>query len=594
MFRMVRYLKPYFWQSLLLVLSIAVQSWTTLQLPTYMSQIINNGIMANGGTGDYGFIFTTGAKMLVTALISAGCAVLSSFLSAKIGSAVGRDIRNEFFSKVIAFSINEIDDFSTASLITRTTNDIATVQQTLIMMLSMMLRAPLMATIAIINAVFLAPDMTWIIALAVVIMLTLTISIMAVVIPKFKIYQMLEDRINLETRESLTGLRVIRAFNNQKREEKKFSKTNEKLRKLDVFASTLLSLQSPLMMLIFNGTSIAVIWIGINNITVDPTYLGKMIAFMQYATQVIMSFMFLTIIFVMLPRASVSANRVNDVLKKHVSIKWKKKMAEEVGAPKIEFKHVDFAYGEAEEKVLKDISFVAEAGKTTAFIGSTGSGKSTLINLISRMHDVTGGEVMVNGVDVRNYTKDELISRIGLVPQRAFLFSGTVKSNILFGVNTKDYTEVELDKRMRKAAEIAQAKEFVEKLPEKYNAPISEGGTNVSGGQRQRLSIARAIAKEPEIYIFDDAFSALDMKTDKKLREALEPVTKKAVTVIVAQRISTIKNADQIIVLDKGKMVGRGTHLELLADCEVYREITKSQLSDQEFAAEMKLAGRAK
>ena len=576
---MLRFLKPYWKQALVLVLAIFVQALGTLRLPTLMSQIVNQGIVAE----DTGFILLAGLKMVLWAVISAGGALLSAYLSAKVGSAIGRDMRDELFTKILSFSISEIDDFSTASLITRTTNDISTVQSTLIMMLSMMLRVPMMAIGAIIEAVMLAPDMTWIIALAVAVLVFFIVLILSLVMPKFMLYQKLIDKVNLLTRENLTGLRVIRAFNNEKYEQRKFDETNVKIMKTDFFISRLMGLEGPLMMLIFNGTSLLCIWIGISHLTIDASYLGKMMAFMQYATQVILSFFFLAILFVMIPRASVSAKRINEVLKTKAKISWKTSGGgERAIAPSVEFKKVSFKYAGADEDVISNISFTAKAGETTAFIGSTGSGKSTLINLVPRFYDVTGGEILVDGVDVRDYSSKGLMKKIGYVPQKGFLFSGTVKSNILFGVDDETSEE-----RMKDAARIAQASEFISKLPDGFESKIVEGGTNVSGGQRQRLSIARAVAKNPEIYIFDDAFSALDMKTDKKLREALKPVTKNSVVLIVAQRVSTIRDAEQIVVLDKGRMVGIGSHSELIRKCKVYQEICKSQLSDAEFRKEV-------
>lgn len=579
MFKMLRYIKPYYKQAIILILSIAMQAWGVLRLPTLMSEIVNKGIIDK----DTDLILMVGVQMFLWTVLSSIGALSSSYFSAKIGAAIGRDMRDDVFKKILSFSIAEIDKFSTASLITRTTNDISTVQNTLVMMLSMMLRAPLMAVLAIIEAVRLAPDMTWIIAVSVGVLLFCVISIMMTVMPKFVLYQKLFDKINLLTRENLTGRRVIRAFNNEKYEARKFDKTNMKLMKTDIFIGTLMSLEGPLMTLIFNGTTVLCIWIGISHLEFDASYLGKMMAFMQYAVRVIMSFLFLTMLFVMVPRAAVSTKRINEVLRAKPKIIWKE-TGEEVreNQPTVEFKKVSFKYDGAEGEVLTNVSFLAKAGETTAFIGSTGSGKSTLINLVPRFYDCTSGEVLVNGINVKDYSKKGLMKKIGLVPQKGFLFSGTVKTNILFGVESEN-----AERKMEEAAEIAQAKEFISKLPEQYQAPITESGSNVSGGQRQRLAIARVVAKNPEIYIFDDAFSALDMKTDKVLRGALKPVTKNAVVLVVAQRVSTIREAEQIVVLDEGKVVGRGKHSELIRNCKVYQEICKSQLSDEEYAEEV-------
>ncbi len=578
MLKLFRYLKPYLWQTILLLLLIMGQVWCSLQLPALMADIVNEGIMKS----DLDYIWRTGVWMIGFALLASVCAFLVNFISSWLSSRMVRDIRNDFFAHVISLSITEIDNFSTASLINRTMNDIFQAQQAITMILMVGVRAPLTCLLAITQAITTAPDMTWIIALAVITIIFLTVVIMAIVMPKFKIIQQLSDRITSLTRENLTGLRVIRAFNNEKLEQRKFERVNTENTRLNTFVDVVMSLENPLISLVFNGTTLLCVWIGISLITTSFSYLGNMMAFMQYAIQVIMSFLMLTMLFVVLPRASVSAKRVNEVFDTKSSIKWQ---PETIGKPdlnpSVEFSHVDFAYHGAEEKVLQDISFTARAGETTAFIGSTGSGKSTLINLVPRFYEATGGEIKINGIKLQDYAETDLMRRIGYVPQRGVLFAGTIRSNILFGAPDAD------DKHLKLAAEVSQSAEFINKLEKKYDSHIAQGGTNVSGGQRQRLSIARAIAKDPDIYIFDDSFSALDLKTDAKLRAALKPVTKNAVTLIVAQRISTIKNAEQIIVLDKGKMVGRGTHLELLEKCKIYREIAESQLSPQEFATEL-------
>lgn len=579
MFKLVKYMKPYIWQCLVIVITVGLQVYGTLMLPTMMSEIVNDGIVKN----DTEFILRTGLLMFGVTIISALGTLVSSYFSAKVSAAISRDMRKDMFLKVLSFSIAETGHFSTASLVTRITNDISQVQQTMVMCLAMLVRAPLMAVGAIVQAFVVAPDMTWIIALAVMVLLAFAILIISIAIPKFEIFQKLMDKINLLTRENLTGVRVIRALNKEDYEERKFKKTNDELTRIDLSIVKVMQLQMPVMMLIFNGTSLLAIWVGISHLSIDASYLGKMMAFMQYATQVIMSFLFLTMLFVLIPRANVSAKRVNEILETKTKIQFPKTMSQKPeSVPSIEFKHVSFGYGSTEGKVLDDISFKAEVGKTTAFIGSTGSGKSTLVNLIPRFFDVTEGEILIDGVKIQEYPEADLIDRIGYVPQKGYLFAGTVRSNILFGVKNGS------DHQMFKAAKIAQATEFIEKMPEKYESKISEGGTNVSGGQRQRLSIARAIAKDPEIYVFDDAFSALDMKTDSKLREALKEVTRESITLIVAQRISTIREAEQIIVLDKGKLVGKGTHYELLKKCKVYLEIAKSQLSEEELRKEVK------
>ena len=546
-----------------------------------MASIINNGIV----TQDTNYIWQNGFIMLALAAFSAVCALFTSMLSARIGANFSRDLRAAVFAKVINFSQSETKDFSTASLITRTTNDINQVQQTVTMILSMLIRAPLFCIISLVMAFKTAPDMTWIIAVAIVTLLVLIVIIMSLVVPKFKVFQKLIDKVTLLTRENLTGLRVIRAFNNERIEYNKFHKTNKELTKLLVFIDKILELQDPLINVIFNSTTLLCSWIGITLLQKDFSYLGNMTAFAEYVTHLMISILMLSILLIMLPRANVSASRINEVLKTKSRIHWRKKTnGEPSKTPEVEFKNVDFKYDDAEEKILSNITFVAKAGKTTAFIGSTGSGKSTLINLVPRFYEASNGEILISGINIKDYQKEDLISRIGFVPQRGVLFSGTVKSNIAFGAPNATQEDIE------QAAKISQSEEFIKKLPKTYNAPISQGGTNVSGGQKQRLSIARAICKKPEIFVFDDSFSALDMKTDQKLRKALKEVTKNSVVLIVAQRINTIKDADQIIVLDKGKIVGKGQHYDLLRDCSVYNEIVKSQLHETEFEKEMKIA----
>lgn len=584
MLKLLRYLKPYWWKVLILFSAVALQVWLALQLPAIMAQIVNEGIVGQ----NLDFIWGAGVKMVIYAIIASIGAIIANFLAAQVGVAFARDLRNDIFAKVLSFSISDLKDFSTASLITRTTNDVAQVQQAAVMCMTMLIRAPMSAILAIIQAAATAPDMTWIIALSVGVLIFLVVLIMSIVMPKFKIIQQMLDKITLLTRENLTGLRVIRAFNNENLEHKKFERTNDDFTKLSIWVNNILALQSPLINLVFNGTALLCIWIGVSLMVKDISYLGNMMAFMQYAIQVIMSFLFLTMLFIILPRANVSAKRINGILDTKTKIVWKDQtVGKPALAPSVEFEKVSFAYPKADEKVLSDISFKANAGETTAFIGSTGSGKSTLINLVPRFYEATEGVIRINGIDIKDYAQDDLMRRIGYVPQKGILFSGTIKSNIAFGAPNLD------DKQMQEAARVAQASEFINKLDKKYDSHIAQGGTNVSGGQKQRLSIARAIAKDPDIYIFDDSFSALDMKTDATLRAALKSITKNAVTLIVAQRISSIRDADQIIVLNNGKVVGKGKHEDLLHDCKVYREIAQSQLSEDEFERELTKKGES-
>ena len=589
MLKSFKYLKPYFWQCLLIVLGVALQVYTALELPALSSDIMNKGVAES----NMSFIFQTGLLMLgVTALGSLG-SIVSSYFSARVSSCVAMDMRKDIFAKVMSLSFADVEKFSTASLITRTTSDIWTVQRTLIMSLTMMVRVPFMAIGAIIQAFRTAPNMTWIIAVSVAILFIQAAILISLAIPKFKVYQKILDKINSITRENLTGIKVIRALNKQKYEENKFERSNEKLKTTDIYISKVMAFQQPVVNLVFNLSAVLILYVGVSSLRTDMSYLGRMLAFAQYSAQVLMSFLFLTFLFVMIPRGNVSSKRISEVLETKSQITFKDQMTETPSEiPSVEFKHVTFSYGEKSEAIIEDISFVAKSGQTTAFIGSTGSGKSTLINLVPRFFDATEGEVLINNLNIKEYTENTLMDKIGYVPQRGYLFAGTVRSNILYGV--ENLKKSELDARMRHAAKIAQAEEFITKLKDQYDAPISQGGTNVSGGQRQRLAIARALAKQPEILIFDDAFSALDMKTDKKLREDLKSEIQDTVVLIVAQRISTIKEAEQIIVLDQGKMVGKGTHLELLKKCKVYQEIAKSQFSEEEFADEMRQAKEGK
>ena len=584
MFKLLRFLKPYWWQVILLLFATGLQVYATLQLPAMMADIINNGIVP----GDMGRIWQDGGLMLLFALLSALASFGSSYFSARVGACFSRDLRAAIFQKVLEFNMVDMKNYSTASLITRTTNDVNQIQMIMTMMLSLMLRAPMFCIMGLVLAIQTAPEMSWIIVIGITAVVISSTIILSIVGPKFKIFQTMVDKVTLITRENLTGLKVIRAFNNEDIEKQKFAKTNDSLTKLLIFIDRILELQNPMINIIFNGTSLLCSWVGISLLNQNFAYLGNMTAFAEYVTFVMMSFLMLSILFVMFPRANVSAHRIHEILTTNDRIHWLKEtkgMPNKV--PSVEFRKVDFSYHDAAEKVLDDISFKAEAGKVTAFIGSTGSGKSTLINLVPRFYEATSGEILIDGLDIRNYSKEDLMRRIGLVPQHGVLFAGTVTSNIKFGAPNATAEQV------KQAADVAQATKFIEKMPGGFSAHIAQGGTNVSGGQKQRLSIARAICKNPDIFIFDDSFSALDMKTDAKLREALKPIIADTVTLIVAQRVSTIKDADQIIVLDKGKMVGRGTHKELLKNCEVYQSIVKSQLSDKEWRKEINGARRS-
>lgn len=525
------------------------------------------------------YIFITGIKMLGLAFISMTSGIIIMMLSARVAARMARILREKVFKKVLTFTNKELREFSTASLITRSTNDVQQIQQLMSMLFRTAVYAPIIGIGGIIKVLTQSnSSMAWIIGLAVIVILIVVATLFAVTMPKFKKLQDLVDRINKVSREILTGLPVIRAFNTEKKEEQRFEKVNTDLMKANIFVNRTMSVMMPVLMLIMNGVSILIIWFGAHNIDQGVMQVGDMLAFIQYAMQIVMSFLMISMISIMIPRASVSANRIMEVIETEPSIKDKKETKKLNPNKKglVEFKNVSFRYPDADTEILEDINFTAEAGKTTAIIGSTGSGKSTVVNLIPRFYDVTGGELLVDGVNVKDLSQKELRDIIGFVPQKGILFSGTIKSNIKYS------NENMSDEKMLEAAEIAQAKEFIEDKNEKYQSEIAQGGNNVSGGQKQRLSIARAIAKDPEIFVFDDSFSALDFKTDAALREAIVKRTKNKTLIIVAQRISTILNADKIIVLDDGKMVGEGTHEELLENNETYRQIALSQLSEEE------------
>ena len=525
------------------------------------------------------YIFTTGLQMLEIATITMLSAVTIMLLSSRVAARLGKTLREKIFKKVLSFSTEEFNGFSTASLITRTTNDIQQIQILLTILFRVIVYAPIIAIGGFIRVLFNSDaSMAWIIGLAVVCIIIIVLTLMIVAMPRFKSLQKLVDKLNLVSREILTGSQVIRAFNTEKREEKRFDGANQDLMKTQVFVNRAMTIMMPALMLVMNCITILIVWVGGHNVNDGLMQVGDVMAFIQYTMQIVMAFLMISMVSIMLPRAMVSAGRINEVLDKEKKIKDKDETKDFKEDKKgyVEFKDVSFHYPDADTEVISDITFTAKPGETTALIGSTGSGKSTIVNLIPRFYDVTGGELLVDGINIKEANQKELRKRIGFVPQKGVLFSGTIESNIKYG------DENISDERMVEAAQIAQAEEFINGKPDKYNDPIAQGGGNVSGGQKQRLSIARAIAIDPEILVFDDSFSALDLKTDKILREELEKHTKNKTVIIVAQRISTIMNADQIIVLDEGKIVGKGTHEELLKTCETYQQIALSQLSKEE------------
>ena len=525
------------------------------------------------------YILFTGMQMLGIALISMIAAIIIMYLSSKVAAKLGQNLRNKVFKKVLGFSIEEFKAFSTASLITRSTNDIQQIQNLIAMLFRVVVYAPIVGIGGFIRVLNNShTSMAWIIGLAILCILGIILTLFIIAMPKFKKLQELVDRLNLVAREILTGLPVIRAFNTEKKEEKRFEDANKILMKTNIFVNKAMSLMMPALMFVMNSVALLIIWVGGHNVANGNIQVGDMMAFIQYTMQIVISFLVISMISIMLPRAQVSANRINEILEKEPRIKDNENTKKFDNSKKglVEFKNVSFRYPDADAEILTDINFTAEPGKTTAIIGSTGSGKSTIVNLIPRFYDVTGGELLIDGVNIKDVPQHELRKRIGFVPQKGLLFSGTIESNIKYG-NPKMS-----DKQMKEAAEIAQATEFIEAKQEKYKSEIAQGGTNVSGGQKQRLSIARAIAIDPEIFVFDDSFSALDLKTDSKLRAALAEKTKNKTVIIVAQRVSTILNADQIVVLEEGKIVGIGKHQELMKNCDTYSQIALSQLSKEE------------
>ena len=569
----LKYYKPYLPMILLVVLALFGQAMCELALPKYMSDIINYGIIP----GDMNYIYKIGAIMLVIAAATVICAGVGGYFASKTAAKTSRDIRGALFRNVTAFSDAELDKFSTASLITRTTNDVQSVQQTTVMMLRMAIFAPIMGIGSVVRALQTSVDLAWTIVLSLICVIMIMLLMFILVFPKFKILQKMLDRLNLVINERLSGLLVVRAFTAEKHEEDRFDDANKDLRDLNIFVNRLMAFMMPAMNLIMSLSGVLIVWAGSKLVDMGGLLVGDMLAFMQYAMHVVMSFLFVTMIFIMLPRAAVSAGRIGEVLKTEPSINDAEdcvELKDPMGV--IEFRNVSFSYPGAEEKTLSNISFVANPGETTAIIGGTGSGKSSLVSLIPRFHDVTEGQILIDGKDIRMLSQESLRDSIGYVPQKGQLFSGTIASNLQYGKEDATLEE------MQQAAEIAQSIDFINEKPDGFDEEVAQGGTTVSGGQKQRLSIARALIKKAQINIFDDSFSALDFKTDAKLRGALKENMKGSTLIIVAQRINTIMDADKIIVLDDGVVAGIGTHRELLENCQVYQEIASSQLSEEE------------
>ncbi len=574
MLKLIKYIRSYWFLLILVVVAIYIQVQVDLALPDYMSRIVNEGIINE----DQDLIWDIGKEMLLISLIGGVFTIISGYLISKISSGFGKKIRTKLFSHVESFSLLEINKFSIASLITRSTNDIQQAQGILGNFLRPMLFAPIIGVGAIIKAINTAPSISWIIGVTVVVIIIVMITTFYITMPKFKKLQELLDKLNLVARENLTGLRVIRAFNTERYEEERFDDVNVDLTKANLFVNRVMVVLFPFMMFLFDLTVMAIIWFGSHLIADNELQVGDMMAFMQYSMQVVFSFLMISMMFIMIPRAAVSIDRINEVLETDISIKDPVK-PRSFGKVKgrVEFKNVSFIYEKAKEPAINNISFVAEPNRTTAIIGSTGSGKSTIVNLIPRFFDVTSGSILIDGVDVREIDQKSLHDFIGYTPQKPVLFSGTIASNIKYSDPDGE------DGRMYEVAKIAQVDEFVDSLPDNYETNMAQGGLNFSGGQKQRISIARALYKDPPIFIFDDTFSALDYRTDAKLRDELRQKTVNKTVIIVSQRIGTILNADKIIVLnDNGEIAGVGTHNELMAKCEIYQEIAQSQLSEEE------------
>ena len=572
MLKLLRYLLPHWPSLLLLAVCVVIQTYTTLALPDYTARIIDEGIVG----GNQQSIFHNGLLMLIISLIGGVFMIGAGYLASRIATAFTMTIREALFSKVEQFSLQEFNQFSTASLITRCTNDMQQIQTVMVMLLRLGLMAPIMGIWAIAKAYSLAPGMTWIMAIAIGSLVGVIAVLFGIALPRFKLLQALIDQLNLVVREILTGVRVIRAFNNQAYEEQKFTAINTELMNLNVFVNRLLALLHPAMLLILNLTSLAIVWVGASWIARGALQIGDMLAFMQYAMQAIFAFLMISILFIMVPRAAVSGDRVLEVLETPITIRDPEQPLSGAQRGALVFDDVSFTYPGAEIPVLQHISFTANPGETTAIVGGTGSGKSSLINLIPRLYDVTSGRITLGGVDIRDMRLDDLYARIGYVPQKAVLFSGTVASNLRYGSPERS------DEEIRQNAGIAQATSFVDELDAGFGSAIAQGGSNLSGGQKQRLSIARAIGRNPEIFIFDDSFSALDFGTESRLRAALREVTDQSIILVVAQRVSTIMHADNILVLDNGRIACQGTHAQLMRYCPVYQEIARSQLSESE------------
>ncbi len=574
MLRLYKNLKSYAWMVIIVLLMVVLQSMGDLYLPTLMSDIINEGVMM----GDTSKIFQIGLKMILVAFISVCCAVIASYFSSRSAMGLGKTIREKLFHRIESYSLNEFDKFGTATLITRTTNDVTQIQTVTVMIMRMMISAPIMCVGGTYMAMRKDKPLTLVLAVAIPMLAGVIAIIASKMIPRFKLVQIKIDRINLVLREKLTGIRVIRAFDTVEKERIRFAEANEDLTDNYIKVNKIMAFMMPSIMLVMNLTSLSVIWFGGIRISEGNMDLGALSAFTQYVMQIMFSLVMLSVMFIMVPRAQAAAVRINEVLDTEPEIVDPEEIQNGTDKGYVEFKNVTFSYNGAAEPALKNISFSARPGETTAIIGSTGSGKSALIQLIPRFYDIDEGEVLIDGVDVREMSQKELRSKIGFVPQKAILFSGTISENIRFG------NENATDEEVISACQTAQAESFINELEGKYDYMISQGGTNVSGGQKQRLSIARALARKAEIYIFDDSFSALDFKTDAMLRAALREETKESTVIIVAQRVGTVMDADRIIVLDDGEIAGMGTHSELMKNCEVYQQIVESQLSAEEIA----------